>query len=73
MIKDMRNNSKERFHVNVSHGKCKRLKRLTLEKLGGSFIDDYNRLEAYANERRSSNPGSDVIINISKDALANGK
>ncbi|KAH0742795.1 hypothetical protein KY290_030788 [Solanum tuberosum] len=72
-IKDMRDDLKERFDVNVSHGKCKRAKRLILEKLEGSFTDDYNRLEAYANELRSSNPRSDVIINISKDALANGK
>ncbi|XP_049397147.1 uncharacterized protein LOC125861247 [Solanum stenotomum] len=72
-IKDMRDDLKERFDVNVSHGKCKRAKRLILEKLERSFTDDYNRLEAYANELRSSNPGSDVIINISKDALANGK
>ncbi|KAG5572686.1 hypothetical protein H5410_062452 [Solanum commersonii] len=72
-IKDMRNDLKERFDVNVSHGKCKRAKRLILEKLEGSFTDDYNRLEAYAKELRSSNPGSDVVINISKDALANGK
>ncbi|WMV19855.1 hypothetical protein MTR67_013240 [Solanum verrucosum] len=72
-IKDMRDDLKERFDVNVSHGKCKRAKRLILEKLEGSFADDYNRLEAYANELRSSNLGSDVIINISKDALANGK
>ncbi|KAG5620811.1 hypothetical protein H5410_006029 [Solanum commersonii] len=56
---DTRNDLKERLDVNVSHG---------------SFIDDdYNRLEAYANELRSSNPRSDVIINILKDALANGK
>ncbi|XP_049366600.1 uncharacterized protein LOC125831450 [Solanum verrucosum] len=73
MIKDMRDDLKERFDVNISHGKCKRAKRLILEKLEGSFTDDYNRLEAYANELRSSNPGSDVIINISKDALANAK
>ncbi|XP_019246323.1 PREDICTED: uncharacterized protein LOC109225975 [Nicotiana attenuata] len=31
------------------------------------------RLEAYAQELRDSNPGSDVVINISKDALAEGK
>ncbi|XP_016449786.1 uncharacterized protein LOC107774680 [Nicotiana tabacum] len=31
-----------------------------------------NKIEAYANELRISNPGSDVIINTSKDALAEG-
>ncbi|KAF3651238.1 hypothetical protein FXO38_16706 [Capsicum annuum] len=39
----------------------------------GSFIDEYNKLEAYAQEIRRSNPKSDVVINISKDALAKGK
>ena len=38
-----------------------------------SFIDDYNKLEAYAQELKQSNPESDVLINISKDALAKGK
>ncbi|KAH0671163.1 hypothetical protein KY289_025656 [Solanum tuberosum] len=35
----------------------------------GSFLDEYNRLEAYANEIRMTNPGSDVVINLSKDAM----
>ncbi|KAG5623616.1 hypothetical protein H5410_008834 [Solanum commersonii] len=31
------------------------------------FLDEYNRLEAYANEIRMTNPDSDVAINLSKD------
>nr|XP_009758264.1 PREDICTED: uncharacterized protein LOC104210973 [Nicotiana sylvestris] len=69
-IKEMRADIKNVFNTNVSYGKCKRAKREILEKLEGSFIDGYNKLEAYANELRESNPGSDVIINLSKDALA---
>ncbi|KAH0685624.1 hypothetical protein KY290_017130 [Solanum tuberosum] len=46
---------------------------MALEKLEGGFIDDYNKLEAYAQELKQSNPRSDVLINISKDALAGGK
>ncbi|XP_019239905.1 PREDICTED: uncharacterized protein LOC109219888 [Nicotiana attenuata] len=61
------------FNINVSHSKCKRAKRMILEKIEGSFADEYNKLEAYANELRSSNPGTDVVINISKDALSEGK
>ncbi|KAH0642143.1 hypothetical protein KY290_033745 [Solanum tuberosum] len=53
--------------------KVKRAKRLALEKLEGSFLDDYNKLEAYGQELRTSNPGSDVVINISKEALLQGK
>ncbi|KAH0738250.1 hypothetical protein KY290_036955 [Solanum tuberosum] len=42
---------------------------MTLQKLQGSFLDDYNRIEVYANELRLSNPNSDIVINLSKDAL----
>uniref|UniRef100_A0A3Q7J7Q6 Uncharacterized protein n=1 Tax=Solanum lycopersicum TaxID=4081 RepID=A0A3Q7J7Q6_SOLLC len=46
---------------------------MALEKLDDSFINDYNKLEAYAQEINQPNPGSDVLINISKVALAEGK
>lgn len=39
----------------------------------GSFIDNFNKLEALAQEMRDSNPNSDVVINISKDDLEQGK
>ncbi|XP_019251109.1 PREDICTED: uncharacterized protein LOC109230026 [Nicotiana attenuata] len=66
----MRADIKNVFNTNVSYGKCKRAKREILEKLEGSFTDGYNKIEAYANELGESNPGSDVIINLSNDALA---
>nr|XP_009761145.1 PREDICTED: uncharacterized protein LOC104213347 [Nicotiana sylvestris] len=61
------------FELNVSHGKCKRAKRMVLETLEGSFTDEYNKLEAYAIALRESNPGSDIVINLSKNTLAEGK
>lgn len=36
-------------------------------------MDDYNRLEGYAQELRRINPSFDMVININKDALAEGK
>ncbi|KAF3616408.1 hypothetical protein FXO38_34573 [Capsicum annuum] len=69
----MRKNVHDRFSLNVSYTKMKRVKRIILEKLEGSFIDDFNKLEAYAQELRDTNFGSDVVINISKDALKQGK
>uniref|UniRef100_A0A3Q7EWS2 Uncharacterized protein n=1 Tax=Solanum lycopersicum TaxID=4081 RepID=A0A3Q7EWS2_SOLLC len=51
----------------------KRDKRLVLEKLEGSYIDEFNKLEGYAQELKNSNPGTDVIINISREALEQGK
>nr|XP_016504954.1 PREDICTED: uncharacterized protein LOC107822885 [Nicotiana tabacum] len=44
-----------------------------LENLEGSFTDECNKLVAYVNELKFSNPGSDVVVNLSKDALAESK
>ncbi|WMV43053.1 hypothetical protein MTR67_036438 [Solanum verrucosum] len=68
-LKDMRKDLKDQFNLNASTSKLKRGKRMALQKLQGSFLDDFNRIEAYANELRLSNPGSDIVINLSKDAL----
>lgn len=46
---------------------------MSLEKLEGNFLDDYNKLEAYGHEIKPSNHDIDVVINISKDALAGGE
>ncbi|XP_019252908.1 PREDICTED: uncharacterized protein LOC109231726 [Nicotiana attenuata] len=71
-VKEMRVALKTTFNINVSHAKCKRAKRMILESLAGSFTNEYNKIEAYANELRLRNPGSDEIITLSKDALAEG-
>ncbi|XP_016443643.1 uncharacterized protein LOC107768983 [Nicotiana tabacum] len=72
-VKEMRASLKAAFNVNVSESKCKRAKKMILEKLEGSFSDEYNKLIAYANELKLSNLGSDVIINLSKYTLEEGK
>ncbi|KAK6783898.1 hypothetical protein RDI58_017352 [Solanum bulbocastanum] len=72
-LKDIRKDLKDQFNLNVSTFKLKRAKRMALQKLQGSFLDNFNRIEAYANELRLSNPGSDIVINLSKDALEQGK
>lgn len=72
-VKEMKSDLEERFKRNVSQSKLKRVKRIVLEKLEVSYLDEYNKLEAYAQELRESNPGSDVVIQISKDALEKGK
>ncbi|XP_060194913.1 uncharacterized protein LOC132624104 [Lycium barbarum] len=72
-VKDMRQDLDDQFSRNISASKMKRVKRLILEKLEGSYLDDFNRLEAYAQELRDSNPGTDVVINVSKEALEQGK
>ncbi|XP_018623654.2 uncharacterized protein [Nicotiana tomentosiformis] len=72
-IKDMKVDFESEFSLNVNESKLKRVKRLVLDKLDGSYTDDYNKLEAYAQELRKSNPGSDVVINLTKDAMEEGK
>uniref|UniRef100_M1DCK3 Transposon MuDR mudrA n=1 Tax=Solanum tuberosum TaxID=4113 RepID=M1DCK3_SOLTU len=72
-VKDMKGELENDLKLNVCHSKLKRAKKMALEKLEGSFMDDYNKIEAYAQELKQSNPGSDALINISKDTLAEGK
>ncbi|KAM3287426.1 hypothetical protein P3S67_020856 [Capsicum chacoense] len=68
----MRKNVDDRFSLNVRYN-MKRVMRIILEKLEGSFIDDFNKLEAYAQELRDTNSDSNVVINTSKDTLEQGK
>ncbi|XP_075101042.1 uncharacterized protein LOC142176728 [Nicotiana tabacum] len=72
-VRKMMLDLKRIFELNVSHGKFKREKRMVLKSLDGSFSDKYNKLEAYANELRESNPGSDVIVTLSKNTLEEGR
>lgn len=53
--------------------KLKRAKGLALKKLEDNFVDDYNKLEAYGQEVRQSNSDGDVVINLLKNALEEGK
>ncbi|KAK4252872.1 hypothetical protein QN277_011012 [Acacia crassicarpa] len=69
----MKKDIEEELMVSVSIYKCKKVKRLIVEGLEGSYIDEFNHLEAYCNELRKSNPGSDVSLELSKEALNNGK
>ncbi|XP_019239579.1 PREDICTED: uncharacterized protein LOC109219571 [Nicotiana attenuata] len=72
-IKEMKVDLEDRFSLNASDSKLKRVKRMVLEKLEGSYLDEYNKLEAYAQELRETNPGTDMVIQISKDAMEEGK
>ncbi|WMV09958.1 hypothetical protein MTR67_003343 [Solanum verrucosum] len=72
-LKDMKQDLMDNFNLNTNDSKLKRAKRMALQKMQGSFLDEYNRLEAYENEIRMTNPFSDVVINLSKDAMEQGK
>ncbi|PHT86218.1 hypothetical protein T459_08324 [Capsicum annuum] len=51
-VTDMRKYLNDMFKLNVSYSTMKRVKRLLLEKLEGSYIDEFSKLEAYAQELR---------------------
>ncbi|WMV19820.1 hypothetical protein MTR67_013205 [Solanum verrucosum] len=70
-VKEMKADLHRVFELNVSEAKCKRAKKEILESLEGSFVDSYNKLEGYATELRSCNTGSDIVIDLSKEALSN--
>ncbi|XP_069151904.1 uncharacterized protein [Solanum lycopersicum] len=59
-VNDMRQDLDDNFNLNVSYSKMKRVKRLVLEKLEGSYIDEFNKLEGYAQELRDNNPVVDI-------------
>ncbi|KAG5572728.1 hypothetical protein H5410_062494, partial [Solanum commersonii] len=66
---EIRKNLNDNFALNISYSKIKRVKSLVLEKLKGIYVDDFNKLEGYAQALRDSNLGTDVVIKISKEAL----
>ncbi|WOK95964.1 hypothetical protein Cni_G04671 [Canna indica] len=72
-VKVMRKDLSSGLQLNIKYEKMKRAKRTILTQLEGSFKDDYNKIIAYAQELRESNPGTDVVVNISRDALREGR
>ncbi|KAH0730420.1 hypothetical protein KY289_001608 [Solanum tuberosum] len=60
-LKGMKQDLMDNFNLNNNDSKLKRAKRMALQKMQGSFLDEYNRLEAYENEIRMTNPCSDVV------------
>ncbi|KAH0741474.1 hypothetical protein KY290_034517 [Solanum tuberosum] len=72
-LKDMKQDLMDNFNLNTNDSRLKRAKRIALQKMQDNFLDEYNRLETYANEIIMTNPSSDVVINLSKDAMEQGK
>ncbi|WOL11595.1 hypothetical protein Cni_G20359 [Canna indica] len=69
----MRAEVSNELNLNVSQHKLKAAKKLILTELEGSYLDDYRILEAYAQELRDSNLGSKFVVNISRDAMHEGR
>ncbi|KAK4260790.1 hypothetical protein QN277_003861 [Acacia crassicarpa] len=71
--KDMKNKVQRDRKVYVSVHKCKRAKKKIMEEMDGSYKDGFSKLEAYCNELKLSNPGSDVCVEVSEEALEQGR
>lgn len=72
-MKEINVGLEDKFKLNMSDSKLKKVKSMVLKKLEGSYLNEYNKLDAYAQESRKSNFGSDVVIQISMDAMEDGK
>ena len=66
---EMRNDLKAEFKLSLSRYKCKCAKREILQEMHGSHKDEYNKLQAYINEIITSDPGTDVCLQVSQEAL----
>ncbi|KAH0682762.1 hypothetical protein KY290_021352 [Solanum tuberosum] len=73
MVKEMKDDLHRVFKLNVSEARRKRSEKEILESLEGSFVDSSNKLDGYVTELRSCNPGSDIVIDLFKEGLSNGK
>ena len=67
---ELREEVKREWNVSVSLHKCKRAKKIIMGNLDGSYVDDFSKLEAYCNELRLSDPGTDAWVQLSQEELA---
>ncbi|KAK4254492.1 hypothetical protein QN277_009870 [Acacia crassicarpa] len=70
---EMKKEVERELKLFVSKYKCKRAKRRIMQHMEGSFVDEFDKLEAYCNELKVSNPGSDVSVELSPEALDQGR
>ncbi|KAK4259587.1 hypothetical protein QN277_005903 [Acacia crassicarpa] len=70
---EMKKEVERDFKLFVSKYKCKRAKRRIMQDMDGGFLDEFDKLEAYCKELKVSNPGSDVSVELSPEALEQGR
>ena len=71
--KDMKNEIQRDLKVNVSVFKCKRENKMITDEMEGSIKDEFTNLEAFCNDLKLSNPGSDVCVEVSEEGLQHGR
>ncbi|KAK4259918.1 hypothetical protein QN277_006197 [Acacia crassicarpa] len=72
-VTEMKKEVERDLNLSISKYKCKRAKRMIMEVMDGSFANEYAKLEAYCNELKVSNPRSDVSVELSGEALDQGR
>ena len=68
----MTKNLEDEFKLHVTKQKYKRTKSIIINQMEGSYINEFKWLEVYCNALRITNPGTDVWVEISKDAFEEG-
>ncbi|XP_050210068.1 uncharacterized protein LOC126660546 [Mercurialis annua] len=72
-VKELRNIVEMQLKVSVSEIMCKRAKRMIKQELEGSFVKEFQYLEAYAAALKRSNPGTAAEIQVCRRSLKAGK
>ena len=68
-MKALKHDVEQELRVHISYSKCKRARRMVLDSYLGTFTSEYLELEAYVDELMRSNPGSKVVVELSRDDL----
>ncbi|XP_050238098.1 uncharacterized protein LOC126687582 [Mercurialis annua] len=72
-VKELMNLAELQMKVKVSHIMCKRAKRIIKQRLYGSYVKEFECLEAYATALKRSNSRSSVEIELCRDNLRVGR
>ena len=68
-VSEMKMEVERVWKVHVSIHKCKRAKRIITQELDGSYDDEYTKLDAFCEELRASNPGTDAWTEVSWEEI----
>ena len=72
-VSEMKMKVERVWKVHVSIHKCKRAKRIITQELDGSYDDEYAKLDAFCEELRASNPGTDAWTELNQEELRKEK
>ncbi|KAF2321928.1 hypothetical protein GH714_004614 [Hevea brasiliensis] len=72
-VKELQDFAKEELRIHVSYSKCKRVKRLLVKEMDGSYKMEFGQIKAYVAEIERSNPRLACKVELSIKGLRQGK